>query len=105
MARGKCILRFYLVISKTEENVPNESVWVLGISRQCTDPPPAQAVLLPFCPDPKSRPMTGLRQRCAVFVDWYTSISPANIENRCIGHVSPSLFNRILKLFEEFRKK
>lgn len=103
--RGRDLARFYLVISPTAENLPGESVICLGISRRCPHPPPPNAELLPFNPDPKSRPATGLRQRCAVFVDWSIEIQPSDIINNRVGHVSQDLLERIMEKFERFQGK
>ncbi len=45
--------------------------------------------------------MTGLRQRCAVFVDWKIIISKQEVINEKIGYVSQNLFNQIMARSEE----
>ncbi len=44
--------------------------------------------------------MTGLRQRCAVFVDWTIEIQPSDIVNRHVGYVTSELFDRIMGKLE-----
>jgi hypothetical protein len=100
--RGRDIERFYLVISETAENLPGRSMFCVGISKQCPDPPPPHAILLPFDADPRRRPMTGLRRRCACFVDWTVEIFPADVRNSHVGHVSNALFRKIMDVYEAF---
>ena len=47
--------------------------------------------------------MTGLRQRCAVFVDWSIEIEAVDIVNRDVGYVTAKLFGQIMDKFDRHR--
>jgi hypothetical protein len=87
------------------ENASDQSVGCLGISRQCPDPPPENAILLPFSAEPRSRPMTGLRQRSAVFVDWGVNIRPEEIVNRRVGHVPAKIMKVVVERWNHLKNK
>jgi hypothetical protein len=46
--------------------------------------------------------MTGLRQRCAVFVDWSIEVQPEDIVNRGVGYVPAKLLRRIVAKFQAY---
>jgi hypothetical protein len=44
--------------------------------------------------------MTGLRQRCAVFVDWTMGIKVEEIIQADVGHVTQKLFDAIMDRYQ-----
>jgi hypothetical protein len=73
----------------------------LGISKQIPDPPGEDAVMLPFHPNPKMRPQTGLARRSGVIVDWAVPIDQGDVNNRNVGSVSAALLADILTKWAE----
>ena len=76
----------------------------MGISKQCADPPPKNAILLPFSQNPKCVPTTGLMTRCAVWLDWGVEIFPQDIVKARIGYVPKALLLTILKAIDDQEK-
>ena len=49
--------------------------------------------------------MTGLRQRCAVFVDWSIEVHPEDIVESHVGYVNQKLLDQILEKLAQFLKE
>ena len=103
--RGRGVDRYYVVISDAADHGLKGPLVCLGISTQIAEPPGEEAVMLPYHPNPKMRPGTGLARRCGVIVDWAVAVEQADVNNRAVGRVSAKLMREIFKKVAERQER
>jgi hypothetical protein len=98
-ANGFVKSRPLLIISPTNEIIPDKPVAALAITTTFPDPPRENEVPLPW--SRAGYPSTGLRKRSAVVCSWRVSIQPSQVE-AVYGYLPMVHLIRVLEVAQRY---
>ena len=67
-----------IIVTPTDEILPNQPLVVMAVTTKFPDPPPSDHVLLPWNPDPR-RVGTKLARRSAAVATWLETLYPDEV--------------------------
>ena len=91
-----------VVLTATDEIIPNESIVVVAATTRFTEPLPDHKIILPW--KPGRHPMTGLYKPCVAVCDWLAEVSQSDIQSvggKVSTHIMEAITFQVCRLLDE----